>query len=185
MRANAVLYPSLTAKTALTTFVTNHFPPVFAGVVLATLFIATVGTGAGLALGISTVLNNDIVKKITHRLDDTHWADRLSKMWIVVILALACCMSTGTLGDLILQFGFMSMGLRAAVVFCPLCAALFFPGRVGHAWGIAAIITGPVMVLTGKLIGTPFDPLFLGMLFSLILVLLGAILNKTGRFSSS
>lgn len=49
MRANAALYPGLTAKTALTTFVTAEMPPVLAGVILGTLFIAVVGTGAGLA----------------------------------------------------------------------------------------------------------------------------------------
>ena len=174
MRANAALYPGLTAKTALTTFVTEHMPPLLAGVILGTLFIATVGTGAGLALGISTVLNNDLVKKITHKFDDPAKASRLAKVWIVVVLALACCLSTGTLGDIILQFAFMSMGLRAAVVFCPMCAALFFPGRVDRRWALAAIIAGPLAVLVGNLAGLPFDPLFIGMLVSFVLVLLGA-----------
>ena len=181
MRANAALYPGLTAKTALTTFVTEHMPPLVAGVILATLFIATVGTGAGLALGISTVLNNDIVKKVTHKFDAPEKAGRLAKVWIVAVLALACCMSTGTLGDLILQFGFMSMGLRAAVVFCPLCAALFCPGRVDRRWAVAAIVAGPVAVLAGNLAGLPFDPLFIGILVSLILVLLGAAAGRAQR----
>lgn len=183
MRANAALYPGLTAKTALTTFVTSHIPSLFAGVILATLFIATVGTGAGLALGISTVLNNDIVKKVTHKFDDARRASWLSKVWIVVILLLACCMSTGTLGDLILQFGFMSMGLRAAVVFCPLCAALFFPGKVDRRWAIAAIIAGPVMVLAGELMGVPFDSLFLGLAAALVLIVLGGLLGGRNRSS--
>ncbi len=178
MRANAALYPGLTAKTALTTYVTTHMPPLLAGVILGTLFIATVGTGAGLALGISTVLNNDIVKKITHKFDDAKKAGLLAKVWIVAVLAVACCMSTGTLGDIILQFAFMSMGLRAAVVFCPLCAALFFPGKVDRRWALAAIIAGPVVVLAGNLMGLPFDPLFLGLAASLILVLLGGLFNR-------
>ena len=173
MRAHAALYPGLTAKTALTTFVTAHIPPLFAGVILATLFIATVGTGAGLALGISTVLNNDIVKHITHKFDTAKRAGLLAKVWIIAVLALACCMSTGALGDLILQFAFMSMGLRAAVVFCPLCAALFFPGRVNRRWAIAAIVAGPLMVLVGELLGVPFDSLFLGLAAALVLTVLG------------
>ena len=178
MRANAALYPGLTAKTALTTFVTEHMPPVLAGVVLGTLFIATVGTGAGLALGISTVVNNDIVKKLTHRFDDPAKSSRLAKVWILLVLALACCLSTGTLGDLILNFAFMSMGLRAAVVFCPMTAALFFPGRVDRRFAIAAIIAGPVFVLVGKLIGLPFDPLFLGLAVALVLTLIGAAVKR-------
>ena len=53
MRAHAAAYPGMTAKTALTTYITAHMPAALAGVVLAGLFIAAVGTGAGLALGIS------------------------------------------------------------------------------------------------------------------------------------
>ena len=67
-----------------------------------------------------------------------------------------------------------TMGLRAAVVFCPMCTALFFPGRVDRRWALAAIIAGPVAVLLGNLAGLPFDPLFIGMLVSFVLVLLGA-----------
>ncbi len=181
MRANAAFYPGLTAKTALTTFVTAHMPPLPAGVVLGTLFIATVGTGAGLALGIAAVVNNDVVKKLTHRFDDPRNLSFLSKVWIVVILSLACCLSTGRLGDIILQFAFMSMGLRAAAVFCPLCAALFFPSRVGHRWALAAIIAGPVAVLLGKLAVLPFDSLFVGMLISLILIVIGGIFQRFGH----
>ncbi|MBQ2147757.1 MAG: sodium:solute symporter family protein, partial [Firmicutes bacterium] len=80
MRAHADLYPGMTAKTALTTFITAHVPPVLAGVVLAGLFIAAVGTGAGLALGISTMLNNDIVPRVTRRFDDPAKAGRLAKV---------------------------------------------------------------------------------------------------------
>lgn len=178
MRANETLYAGMTAKTALTTFVTSHMPPLLAGIILGALFIATVGTGAGLALGISTVLNNDIVKKLTHKFDDPKKADRLSKVWIIVVLALACCLSTGALGDVILQFAFMSMGLRAAVVFSPLCAALFFPGKVDRRWALAAIIVGPIMVLIGNFMSLPFDPLFLGLAAGLILVMLGAVLKR-------
>lgn len=153
-------------------------PPMpMGGIILGALFIATVGTGAGLALGISTVLNNDIVKKVTRRFDDPRKADALSKVWIVAVLALACCLSTGALGDIILQFAFMSMGLRAAVVFCPLCAALFFPGKVDRRFAVAAIIAGPLAVLAGNLAGLSrfFDPLFVGMLVSLVLVAAGAL----------
>lgn len=176
MRANAALYPGLTAKTALTTFVTAEMPPVLAGVILGTLFIAVVGTGAGLALGISSILNNDIVKRVTHKFDDPRKESWLSKVWIVAVLALACCMSTGSLGDTILQFAFMSMGLRGAVVFLPLCAALWLPGRIDRKFAMASIIIAPICVL---LFGTvfssliSFDSLFIGILASLIIMGIG------------
>ena len=161
MRANAALYPGLTAKTALTTFVTAEMPPVLAGVILGTLFIAVVGTGAGLALGISSILNNDIVKRVTHKFDDPR-----KESWL----------STGSLGDTILQFAFMSMGLRGAVVFLPLCAALWLPGRIDRKFAMASIIIAPICVL---LFGTvfssliSFDSLFIGILASLIIMGIG------------
>ncbi len=179
MRANAALYPGLTAKTALTTFVTAHVPPLLAGVILGALFVAVVGTGAGLALGIATIVNNDIVKKITHRFDDPKKASALSKVWIVAVLALACCLSTGTLGDTILQFAFMSMGLRGAVVFVPLLCALWLPGRIDKKFAVASIIVSPVLVLIfGVVKVLPFDPLFVGILASFVIMGAGLAAGK-------
>jgi len=100
---------------------------------------------------------------------------------MIVILALACVLSCGPLGDMILGFAFMSMGLRAAVVFAPLVAALFFPGRVSHKMTVAAIIAGPVAVLIGNLAALPFDPLFIGIAVSSLLVFIGAFVHKPMR----
>lgn len=186
MRANAALYPGLTAKTALTTFVTAHMPPLLAGVILGTLFVAVVGTGAGLALGISSIINNDIVKKVTRRFDDPQKLGMLSKVWIVAVLAVACCMSTGALGDTILNFAFMSMGLRGSVVFMPLICILWLPGRIDRKFALASIIAGPVLVL---LFGTvfadvfPFDSLFVGVLATILIMGAGLALTPKGRLS--
>ena len=85
-------------------------------------------------------------------------------------------MSTGSLGDTILQFAFMSMGLRGAVVFLPLCAALWLPGRIDRKFAMASIIIAPICVL---LFGTvfssliSFDSLFIGILASLIIMGIG------------
>lgn len=181
MRANAALYPGLTAKTALTTFVTSHIPVPLAGVVLGTLFVAVVGTGAGLALGISAIINNDVVKKLTRKFDAPERAARLSKVWIVAVLAAACLLSTGSLGDTILRFAFMSMGLRGAVVFVPLICALWFPGRVDRRFATASVVVSPVLVLIFGLMDVlPFDSLFVGILASLLIMAAGALRGKKG-----
>ncbi len=174
-------HPGIVAKTALTAFTLEYMPSVLAGVILGTLFIAVVGTGAGLALGISSIITNDIVKKVTHKFDDARKSNIFSKLCIVAVLALACCLSTGSLGDTILQFAFMSMGLRGAVVFVPLCAALWLPGRIDRKFAIVSIIVAPVMVL---LFGTvfadliPFDSLFIGVFASLIIMGIGLAVGK-------
>ena len=176
-------HPGIVAKTALTGFVTEYMPPVLSGIVLGTLFIAVVGTGAGLALGISFILNEDIVDRLTHKFDGAEKQRALGRIWMVAVLALACVLSCGPLGDTILGFAFMSMGLRAAVVFAPLCAALFFPGRVDGRFAVAAIVAGPVVVLAGNLLNLPFDPLFIGIAVALLLVILGAFVKKPANIS--
>ncbi len=164
MRSNAALYPGLTAKTALTTFVTAHMHPVLAGVILGGLFIAVVGTGAGLALGISSVINNDIFKGRKQR----------TKLWIVLVLVAAGLLSCGALGDTILQFAFMSMGLRGAVIFAPLLCALWLPGKVRPKYAMAAVIAGPAAVLVfGLWKILPFDSLFAGIGVSLVIMVVG------------
>ena len=166
MRANAGLYAGLTAKTALTTFVTSHMHPILAGVILGGLFIAVVGTGAGLALGISSVINNDIRKGQKPR----------SKLWIVLVLVAAGLLSCGALGDTILQFAFMSMGLRGAVIFAPLLFALWLPGRIHKRFAIASVIAGPATVLIfGLWKVLPFDSLFAGIGISLLIMIIGLL----------
>jgi len=185
MRANAALYPGMVAKTALTTFVTAHMPPLLAGVILGALFIAVVGTGAGLALGISTILNNDIVKRVTRRFDDEKKLSRLGKVWIVVVLAAAGLLSCGALGDTILQFAFMSMGLRGAVVFTPLLCALWLPGRIHRRYCIVSAIVGPVIVLIfGVWKVFPIDSLFLGIAASMVIMGFGLVMGRKNQIKS-
>ena len=178
MRAN---FPGIAAKTALTTFVTMYMPSGLSGIVLGTLFIAVVGTGAGLALGISFVLNEDILDRFTHRFDGPQKQKFMGRIWMVLVLVLACVLSMGSLGDMILNFAFMSMGLRAAAVFAPLCAALFFPGRVNRKWAVASIIAGPVAVFAGKMMSLPFDSLFLGIGVGILLILIGAAVKTRSQ----
>jgi hypothetical protein len=86
----------------------------------------------------------------------------LSKALIVIVLGAACLLSTGGLGDIIMNFSFLSMGLRGAVIFVPMTFALFAKGRVAWPWALASVIAGPLAVIAGNVAGVPFDPLFIG-----------------------
>ena len=179
MRANAALYPVATAKTALTAFITQHIPALPAGIILGALFIAAVGTGAGLALGISTIINNDIIKRLTRKFDAPKKSGALSKLWIVLVLAAAGVLACGPLGDTILKFAFMSMGLRGAVIFAPLLCALWLPGRIHARYAMAAVIAGPITVLIfGVWKVLPFDSLFLGLAVALLIMAAGLLQGK-------
>lgn len=167
-----VVHPGIMSKTALTYFVTQYMPPLFSGVVLGALYIAIVGTGAGLALGIAIMFKNDILPLLKNRVKITEKITE--KKLIVVVLMLACVLSMGPLGDTILNFAFMSMGLRGATIFVPLCFAIFGRGRVCDKYATASIIAGPVTVLVFNIVKVlPFDPLFAGVLASGVIMIAG------------
>ncbi|MBR2098281.1 MAG: sodium:solute symporter family protein, partial [Firmicutes bacterium] len=54
----------------------------------------------------------------------------------------------------------------AAVVFMPLLGALWLPGKADSRLILASVILSPAAVFAGKLLGLPFDSLFLGMAVS-------------------
>lgn len=166
------VHPGIMSKTALTYFVTQYMPPLFSGVVLGALYIAIVGTGAGLARGIAIMFKNDILPLLKNRVKITEKITE--KKLIVVVLMLACVLSMGPLGDTILNFAFMSMGLRGATIFVPLCFAIFGRGRVRDKYATASIIAGPVTVLVFNIVKVlPFDPLFAGVLASGVIMIAG------------
>ena len=174
MRANAALYAGVTAKTALTAFITTHIPPLPAGIILGTLFITVVGTGAGITLGISTMLTNDILAQLIAPFRQPKAKAVVSKVMIALVLSVAGFLACGSLGDIILQFTFMSMGLRGAVVFLPLSCALWLPEKIEKRYTMAAVITGPLVVLLfGLWKVLPFDPLFAGVGVSLLIMAIG------------
>ena len=174
------------AKNALTEFVLHYsgIPGIVAGIILGALFIASVGTGAGLALGVSNVIRRDILFRLSRREFSPAAAENVNRILIVCVLACGCLLSTGSLGDTILNFSFMSMGLRGATVFVPLCFLLWKPGQVSGKWAVASIILGPVTCL---LFGTlaplkaalhGWDSLFPGILVALIVMVIGNFCSR-------
>ena len=171
--------PQLDPSLALPTFVMEQLPPVIAGMIMATLLVALVGTGAGVALGLSSMICNDIYKVYINKNPDDKTSLKVARITILIILVGAALFTTGNLGSLILGWSFMSMGLRGAVAFAPLCCALFMPGKIDKKYAIVAIILGPALVLVGKFIlPSTIDPLFLGVLASMLVMFIGYILGK-------
>ncbi len=170
-------HPGIVAKTALTLFVTEYMPPLFGGVALGALFIAVVGTGAGLALGIATVLKNDVLPLcLKNKTNSPFIGKAAEKSLLVVLLLAASLLSMGSLGDTILNFAFMSMGLRGATIFMPLCCAIWCKGRINAKYACTAIVCGPVLVLLfGIWKVFPFDPLFVGVIATFVIMAVGYI----------
>lgn len=170
--------PGIAAKTALTSFIMEYMPPLVGGLMLGTLFITVVGAGAGLALGVVANIKNDVLP------DSSKKFSKLSseKLLLVITLGLACLLSMGPFGDTILKFAFMSMGLRGAAIFVPLCCAMWCRGRISRSFATTAIAIGPLFVLIFNLIGKiPIDPLFIGVFASFAVMLVGYIKGKGSK----
>ncbi|MGN0331638.1 MAG: sodium:solute symporter [Lachnospiraceae bacterium] len=176
MRLN---YPDIDTKMALPVFILDKMPPLAAGIMLATLLVAVVGTGAGLSLGMSSIFCRDIYKVYINKEAGPEKTLKVTRVIIVVILVVSAIFSCGNLGDLILGWSFMSMGLRGSVAFIPLCTALFMPGKVPPKYAMAAMIAGPVFTLIGKFIlPATIDSLFLGIAVTIIITAVGIAANK-------
>lgn len=171
MRLN---YPDINTRMTLPLFILEKMPPVVSGIMLATLLVAVVGTGAGLALGMSSIFCRDIYKVYINKDATPEKSLKVTRGIIVAILLICAAFSLGNMGDLILGWSFMSMGLRASVAVVPLIGALFFPGKIEPKYAIVSMIAGPVFVLIGKFVlPATIDSLFLGIGVTIIINLMG------------
>ncbi|MDR1920440.1 MAG: sodium:solute symporter family protein [Candidatus Adiutrix sp.] len=167
-------HPDIASAAALPLFIMEQLPPLLGGAILATLLVTVVGTGAGVSLGLSAMFCNDIYKVYLRKNPTDRQSLLVSRLTIVVILAAAALFASGNLGSLILSWSFLSMGLRGAAAFAPMCAALFLPGRIRAEFALASIVAGPLFVLAGKFtLPASFDPLFIGVAASAVILGLG------------
>ena len=172
------------AKAALTGFILEYsgMPALLSGVVLGALFIASVGTGAGLALGVATIIDREMIHRGGRELKLS--SEAVSKLLIVLVLAAASFLSVVVPSDTILNFAFMSMGLRGCTVFAPLCFLLWAKGRVGGRDAMVSIVGGSVVALALgvmdllELISLPCDPVFPGVAVGLLVMLAGFFRKK-------
>ena len=177
-----MLFPAMDAARTFPQFIMLYMPGFLAGIFLAVLLIAIIGCGAGLTLGISSIITSNLESPLGL---DRNERKKLActRISIVAVLLAAVVFTMGDLQSVILQWSFMSMGLRGAVLFLPMSGALFLPGRIPARYAVLSIIAGPLCVLAGSVfIRLPFDPLFLGMIVGLVIMAAGYV---DGRKNSS
>ncbi len=181
MRAN---YPATPSSEVLPVFVMMFLPPIFAGVVLATLLISIVGTWAGLTLGISTLVSQDLYKRYMCPAADSKRMLLVQRSIIVIICVIALFFVSGNAGSLILSWSFMAMGLRGCTVLFPLLAAMFFPKWVTPKAGVAAALLGPLTNFLWKMVfPSGLDPLYPGLLVSFLSLILGSLFFRSDKTS--
>lgn len=160
-------------------FVLNHLPALVAGIILGTLLFSVVGGGAGLSLGMATILLKDVLKKICKHIQTPRQELLVVRGVIAGILCIAATITIFVSSSTINDLGFLSMGLRGSVVFLPLLCSLWFPGKVNRLGICASMILSPISIFVAKLISLPIDSLFVGVAVSALCCLAGALLHRT------
>lgn len=155
-------------------FVIDYMPSLIGGFILGALLLAVIGGGAGLSLGVATILVKDILNKFIHYKDPDAVREVITtRITILFVLILAALMAIILPGTFINDFGFLSMGLRGTVVLIPLTCALFLKGKIHRHAILVSMILGPAAVLAGRFLPLPFDSLFLGIAVCLICCMAG------------
>lgn len=176
MKAN---FPETDPATVFPIFVMKFLNPWVGGVTLATLLISVIGCGAGLALGVGTILSEDIYRQYFAPQADEKRILGMNRFFICLVLVLALFFVSGNMKSLILQWSFLSMGLRGATCFIPMTAALFMKGRVSKEAGIRSILLGPLSVLVWELWSpVDIDSLIVGIGVSFLVMLGGSFYHK-------
>ena len=175
MRIN---HPDIAPIDALPLFILYYLPPWLGGIAIATLLLAAIGSAAGLALGTATMISRDVIGL---------WAKQKSAATMLCINRFALLLITlgatlftfGNLKSLVLEWNYLSMGLRGAGIFLPLSTAVFLPGRVSAKWAIFAIIGGAgTSALWKTIIPEGIDPLYAGLMVCSILLAIGFCSGK-------
>lgn len=176
-------HPALeNAKDALPQFVLNYMPDWLSGIVMGTLLLATIGSGASIVLGSSVSICRDILQPVCHRFDASKHSLLFMRLFIVLFLAAGGLFATGLVGDFILNITSMGAGLRATGIIAPLVCALLIPKKVDRKWALGAILVGPTIVAVFSFWQVlPFDALFAGILGSLVCCVIG-IAFKTIKY---
>jgi SSS family solute:Na+ symporter len=168
-----VHHPDIAPINALPLFIVHYLPPWFGGVAMATLLLAAVGSAAGLALGVSTMLSRDIPAAMSRTLEPRREL-RLNRTVVLVVVLLAALLTFSSLKSLVLEWNFLSMGLRGAGIFLPLTAAVLWPGAFNKRAAVWAMTAGTVTALGWKVVFSQgLDPLYAGMIVSALCLGLG------------
>lgn len=143
-------------------YIMDTFPSVLSGIGISVLLVVIVGAGAGLCLGMTTILYNDMYKPLAR--DASGGKDLgIFRLMIVGVLALGGVLAYVLQKDLLNDLGFLSMGLRGSAILIPLTVALMFKGKIDKRMVKLTIILGPALVILCGILKTSVDPLFISL----------------------
>ncbi len=160
---------------AFPSFIINHLPAWFGGIMLGTLLINILGCGSGLCLGGATILVRDVLVNAHTRLrKDKQPLSQLlqTRLSIVALLALGVAVAQAFHGSFINDLGFLSLGLRAVAIIFPLSFALWMPERFSSRAVLMSMPIGTIMMLIANFLALPGGAVYYGLIASLLTILI-------------
>ncbi|MHB8146082.1 MAG: sodium:solute symporter family protein [Vulcanimicrobiaceae bacterium] len=164
-----VHFPHIKPVLAMPLFIHALFPPFVAGLMLGALLIVVISCAAGLILGCSILFARDIYQVYIR----PHASDSellvFSRILIVALAALGAWVGLSRGNILLVQWNFLSLGLRGTTSLLPLLAAVLFPRWIKPLSGVVAATTGPIVtILWFLLFPHRFDPVYAGLIGALV-----------------
>lgn len=134
-------HPEINSIDALPLYLGTYLPEWLGGIGLAAVLLSALGSIAGLALGVGTMISRDVVTKVWTGLtaQGQLWASRLSVLAVSVAAMVFVFLH---LDSSVLEWNYLSMALRGSGIFLPLTFCIFFPGKVRASMGVAAMGAG-------------------------------------------
>lgn len=170
-------HPTLTPILALPTFFLTYFPDWLGGVAVAGILLAIIGSTAGMALGIGTLLSRDFFANLFH-VTANEKIMLVNRITIFATMIIGSWVSYINLNATILEFNFLSMILRGAGVFVPLTLAVFKPGLVPPKWALASIVIATICPIISKMVlNLPINPLYLALGISAAIIGIGILVS--------
>ena len=134
-------HPEINSIDALPLYLATYLPEWLGGIGLAAVLLSALGSIAGLALGVGTMISRDVVTKVWTGLtaQGQLWASRLSVLAVSVAAMVFVFLH---LDSSVLEWNYLSMALRGSGIFLPLTFCIFFPRKVRASMGVAAMGAG-------------------------------------------
>lgn len=163
---------------ALPFFLRTNFHPLLAGIMWCGVLITVIGTAAGLSLGIATNIVRDLYMQHTNR-NRISCGDKqiliVSRIAVTCVVLFAAVLGCVADKSMILQWSYLSMGLRGVGTFFPLVISLLFPRILSPKWALFGIVGGIFTLMIWPIFKSGIPPLFAGLGVSGFAVICGCL----------